>query len=164
MKIAFPHSFEARVLKIAFTTSCVPTRRGARIFSAFHGMSSGTFRLQVDHILAEGDLVVVLCTDKAQRGNLSNYICHKHLIPSRSAPSQGRGQVRRSSRLNFESAGSSKCRTAYNWIQLRQGDYAKSTFLAAPDLLRGPLFGTFAGVTSNHFLPVPVLVSPCNIV
>jgi ketosteroid isomerase-like protein len=40
-------------------------------FQHFMELSSGTFRLQVDHILAEGDLVVVLCTDKAQRGNLS---------------------------------------------------------------------------------------------
>ena len=40
-------------------------------FQHFMELSSGTFRLQVDHILAEGDLVVVLCTDKAQRGDLS---------------------------------------------------------------------------------------------
>jgi ketosteroid isomerase-like protein len=40
-------------------------------FQHFMELSSGTFRPQVDHILAEGDLVVVLCTDKAQRGNLS---------------------------------------------------------------------------------------------
>jgi ketosteroid isomerase-like protein len=38
-------------------------------FQHFMELSSGTFRLQVDHILAEGDLVVVLCTDIAQRGN-----------------------------------------------------------------------------------------------
>jgi ketosteroid isomerase-like protein len=40
-------------------------------FQHFMELSSGTFRLQVDHILAEGDVVVVLCTDKAQRGNRS---------------------------------------------------------------------------------------------
>jgi ketosteroid isomerase-like protein len=40
-------------------------------FQHFMELSSGTFRLQVDRILAEGDLVVVLCTDKAQRGNRS---------------------------------------------------------------------------------------------
>ena len=40
-------------------------------FQHFIELSSGTFRLEVDHILAEGDLVVVLCTDKAQRGDLS---------------------------------------------------------------------------------------------
>src|SRR5260221_12563908 len=34
-------------------------------------LSSGTFRLQVDHILAEGDVVVVLCTDSARRGDRS---------------------------------------------------------------------------------------------
>jgi uncharacterized protein len=32
-------------------------------FQHFMELSSGTFRLQVDHILAEGDVVVVLCTD-----------------------------------------------------------------------------------------------------
>ena len=40
-------------------------------FQHFMELSSGTFRLQVDHILAEGDLVVVLCTDSAQRGDHS---------------------------------------------------------------------------------------------
>jgi uncharacterized protein len=40
-------------------------------FQHFMELSSGTFRLQVDHILAEGDLVVVLCTDSAQRGDQS---------------------------------------------------------------------------------------------
>jgi hypothetical protein len=38
-------------------------------FQHFMELSSGTFRLQVDHILAEGDLVVVLCTDSARRGD-----------------------------------------------------------------------------------------------
>jgi ketosteroid isomerase-like protein len=40
-------------------------------FQHFMELSSGTFRLQVDHNLAEGDVVVVICTDKAQRGNRS---------------------------------------------------------------------------------------------
>jgi uncharacterized protein len=47
------------------------TSRCKGFFRHFMELSSGTFRPQVDHILAEGDLVVVLCTDKAQRGNLS---------------------------------------------------------------------------------------------
>jgi hypothetical protein len=34
-------------------------------------MSSGSFRLQVDRILAEGDVVVVLCTESARRGSRS---------------------------------------------------------------------------------------------
>ena len=38
-------------------------------FQHFMELSSGTFRLQVDRILAEGDVVVVLCTDSAQRGS-----------------------------------------------------------------------------------------------
>ena len=40
-------------------------------FQHFMELSSGTFRLQVDHILAEGDVVVVLCTDSARRGDRS---------------------------------------------------------------------------------------------
>jgi ketosteroid isomerase-like protein len=40
-------------------------------FQHFMELSSGTFKLQVDHILAEGDLVVVLCTDSAHRGDRS---------------------------------------------------------------------------------------------
>ena len=40
-------------------------------FQHFVELSSGTFRLQVDHILAEGDVVVVLCTDSARRGDRS---------------------------------------------------------------------------------------------
>ena len=40
-------------------------------FQHFMELSSGTFRLQVDHILAEGDLVVALCTDSARRGDRS---------------------------------------------------------------------------------------------
>ena len=34
-------------------------------------LSSGTFRIQIDNILAEGDRVVVLCTESAQRGSRS---------------------------------------------------------------------------------------------
>jgi uncharacterized protein len=40
-------------------------------FQHFMELSSGTFRVQVDHILAKGDLVVVLCTESAQRGGRS---------------------------------------------------------------------------------------------
>jgi hypothetical protein len=34
-------------------------------------LSSGTFRIQVDDVLAKGDRVVVLCTESAQRGGRS---------------------------------------------------------------------------------------------
>jgi uncharacterized protein len=37
-------------------------------FQHFTKLSSGTFRVQVDEILAKGDRVVVLCTESAQRG------------------------------------------------------------------------------------------------
>jgi ketosteroid isomerase-like protein len=40
-------------------------------FQHFMELSSGSFRLQVDRILAEGDVVVVLCTESAQRGSRS---------------------------------------------------------------------------------------------
>jgi uncharacterized protein len=40
-------------------------------FQHFMELSSGTFRLQVDRILAEGEVVVVLCTESAQRGSRS---------------------------------------------------------------------------------------------
>jgi uncharacterized protein len=40
-------------------------------FQHFMELSSGTFRLQVDRILAEGDVVVVLCTESAQRASRS---------------------------------------------------------------------------------------------
>jgi uncharacterized protein len=37
-------------------------------FGHFMELSRGTFRLQVDQVLADGDRVVVLCTESAQRG------------------------------------------------------------------------------------------------
>src|SRR4029077_192458 len=40
-------------------------------FSHFMELSSGTFRIQVDDVLAKGDRVVVLCTESAQRGGRS---------------------------------------------------------------------------------------------
>jgi len=51
------------------TTADTPRCRD--FFQHFMELSSGTFRLQVDHILAEGDVVVVLCTDSARRGDRS---------------------------------------------------------------------------------------------
>jgi len=40
-------------------------------FGHFRELSGGTFRLQVDHVLAKGDRVVVLCTESARRGGRS---------------------------------------------------------------------------------------------
>ena len=40
-------------------------------FGHFMDLSHGTFRLQVDDVLAKGDRVVVLCTESAQRGGRS---------------------------------------------------------------------------------------------
>lgn len=40
-------------------------------FKHFMELSAGTFRVRVDEILAKGDLVVVLCTESAQRGSRS---------------------------------------------------------------------------------------------
>jgi ketosteroid isomerase-like protein len=40
-------------------------------FFSFMELSSGTFRIQVDDVLAKGDRVVVLCTESAQRGGRS---------------------------------------------------------------------------------------------
>jgi ketosteroid isomerase-like protein len=40
-------------------------------FQHFMELSNGTFRIQVDDILAKGDRVVVLCTESAQRGDRS---------------------------------------------------------------------------------------------
>ena len=40
-------------------------------FQHFMALSFGTFRVQVDAILAQGDLIVVLCTESAQRGSRS---------------------------------------------------------------------------------------------
>jgi ketosteroid isomerase-like protein len=40
-------------------------------FRHFTELSNGTFRIQIDDILAKGDRVVVLCTEFAERGNLS---------------------------------------------------------------------------------------------
>ena len=40
-------------------------------FGHFMELSGGTFRLQVDAVLAQGDRVVVLCTESAQRGSRS---------------------------------------------------------------------------------------------
>lgn len=37
-------------------------------FQQFMTLSRGTFRIQVDDVLARGDKVVVLCTESAQRG------------------------------------------------------------------------------------------------
>jgi uncharacterized protein len=37
-------------------------------FDHFMGLSGGTFRLQINEVLAKGDRVVVLCTETAQRG------------------------------------------------------------------------------------------------
>jgi ketosteroid isomerase-like protein len=36
-------------------------------FETFMTLSGGTFRIQVDDVLAKGDTVVVLCTESAQR-------------------------------------------------------------------------------------------------
>jgi uncharacterized protein len=38
-------------------------------FGHFMELSAGTFRLQVDDVMAQGDRVVVLCTESAQRGS-----------------------------------------------------------------------------------------------
>jgi hypothetical protein len=40
-------------------------------FGHFMELSRGTFRLQVDDVLAKGDRVVVFCTESAQRGGRS---------------------------------------------------------------------------------------------
>lgn len=40
-------------------------------FGRFMELSGGTFRLQVDDVLAKGDRVVVLCTESARRGGRS---------------------------------------------------------------------------------------------
>ena len=40
-------------------------------FGHFTELSSGTFRIQIDDILAHGDRVVVLCTESATRGSHS---------------------------------------------------------------------------------------------
>jgi ketosteroid isomerase-like protein len=40
-------------------------------FGHFMDLSGGTFRLQVDDVLAKGDRVVVFCTESAQRGGRS---------------------------------------------------------------------------------------------
>jgi hypothetical protein len=40
-------------------------------FGHFMELSGGTFRLQVDELLANGDRVVVLCTESARRGGRS---------------------------------------------------------------------------------------------
>jgi len=40
-------------------------------FEHFMSLSAGTFRLRVDHVLAKGDRVVVLCTESARRGSRS---------------------------------------------------------------------------------------------
>ena len=40
-------------------------------FEHFMSLSGGTFRLQVDHLLAKDDRVVVLCTESARRGSRS---------------------------------------------------------------------------------------------
>ena len=40
-------------------------------FGHFMDLSNGTFRLQVDDVLAKGDRVVVFCTESAQRGSRS---------------------------------------------------------------------------------------------
>ena len=40
-------------------------------FQHFMELSHGTFRIEIDDILAKGDRVVVLCTERAQRGGRS---------------------------------------------------------------------------------------------
>jgi len=40
-------------------------------FDHFMRLSDGTFRLQIDEVLAKGDRVVILCTETAQRGSRS---------------------------------------------------------------------------------------------
>jgi len=40
-------------------------------FQHFMGLSSGTFRIEIDNVLAQDDQVVVLCTQSAQRGSHS---------------------------------------------------------------------------------------------
>jgi ketosteroid isomerase-like protein len=37
-------------------------------FQLFMDLSGGTFRIQIDDVLAQGDRVVVLCTESARRG------------------------------------------------------------------------------------------------
>jgi ketosteroid isomerase-like protein len=40
-------------------------------FQHFMELSGGTFRIQIDDILAKGDRVIVLCTESARRGGRS---------------------------------------------------------------------------------------------
>ena len=48
-------------------------------FGHFMELSHGTFRLQVDDVLAKGDRVVVLCTESAQRGGRSWWAPQVHV-------------------------------------------------------------------------------------
>jgi len=42
-----------------------------KFFEHFMWLSSGTFRIKIDDVLAKGDRVVVLCTNTAERGGRS---------------------------------------------------------------------------------------------
>jgi uncharacterized protein len=48
-------------------------------FEHFMGLSAGTFRIQVDDVLANHDRVVVLCTETAQRGGRTWSSPHVHV-------------------------------------------------------------------------------------
>jgi hypothetical protein len=45
-------------------------------FEHFMRLSTGTFRLRVDDVLAKGDRIVVLCTESARRGGRSSPQVH----------------------------------------------------------------------------------------
>ena len=57
-------------------------------FGKVRELSSGTFRLRVDEVLAKGERVVVLCTESAQRGGhipgATNIPCTRSATESRS--------------------------------------------------------------------------------
>ena len=67
-------------------------------FQHFMELSHGTFRIQVDDILAKGDRVVVLCTESAQGGGRSRSSPHVHVGRSRMDEPPSSGSTRAISR------------------------------------------------------------------
>jgi hypothetical protein len=77
------------------------------------GRMTDVLELQVDHILAEGDVVVVLCTDSAQRGDRSWSSPPVHVWTVRDAYA---ANFRSTKALNRPKMSSSRRRPKSKWV------------------------------------------------
>lgn len=101
-------------------------------FQHFMELSHGTFRIQVDDILAKGDRVVVLCTESAQRGDRSWSSPQVHVWTSRMGEPASSGSTKAISRRKTSSGrrGSSQKGVNAWWLKCK-GHFSAPQFISA---------------------------------